>query len=88
MKEWYGFLIAFGWEGDPQRLCQLCAFLVENDVAKWYQLERIRDPGTWSGAEEFDEKELGFLRSIAEAGRKRPRSECGFHSSMLIACLY
>ena len=80
VKEWYAFLMAFGWEGNSERLVKLCTFLVANDVTKWFQLARTKDPSTWPGAEEFVESEFVFLRSIVESGRKRPRQSTRSHS--------
>ena len=70
-SEWFLALRDLGWEGSPQRLCQLCSFLMEQGLNAWTMLEFTDDPGKWAPG--FSHAELAGLRALREKATRRLR---------------
>ena len=74
-SEWFLALRDLGWEGSPQRLCQLCSFLMEQGLNAWTMLEFTDDPGKWAPG--FSHAELAGLRALrAKATRRLRCAQC------------
>lgn len=73
LQEWAHLLSDFGWKSGPERLDRMCLALVNNDLFKWYQIEKAGDPSDWDGMSEFLRDEMNILRDIVRVGKKRPR---------------
>ena len=72
-KGWFDTLSAFGWTGTDERLAQLCAMLLGNEIMAWPQLALVGKPESWPGADEFLEDELDILRRLKRRGDDVPR---------------
>ena len=70
-SEWFLTLRNLGWEGFPERLCELCSFLMAQRLNAWTMLEFTDDPGHWAPG--FSHAELAGLRSLREKAMRRLR---------------
>ena len=72
-SEWFLVLRDLKWQGSPERLCDLCCFLLNQGLNVWPMLEFTDDPGDW--ASRFSSEELAGLRALRSKAMKRPRCE-------------
>ena len=72
-QEWFDMLSTFQWNGKPERLMEICQFVVQNGFSQLPQLQNADDPGTWEGADAFRNHELKIVRTIAQVGMHEPR---------------
>ena len=72
-RKWFDTLSAFGWTGTDERLAQLCAMLLGNEIMAWPQLALVGEPVSWPGADEFLDDELDILRRLKRRGDDVPR---------------
>ena len=72
-SEWFDLLSTFQWGGKSERLLEICDFIIRNGFSQWPQLQHAEDPGTWDGADAFDNSELNIVRAVASVGKQQPR---------------
>ena len=70
-SEWFLVLREMKWNGSPERLCELCCFLINQGLNVWPMLEFTDDPGDW--ASRFSREELAGLRALRSKAMKKLR---------------